>query len=279
MEINEVMSKKNRAKGVFRVWVGLALVFFGVAFLLEAFGIGDAEQVLKLWPTLVALVLLVFVFRPGAKPGLLWPAVVVAGGALVQLHTLGVLHLRAGVTWPLLLILAGLYMFRSALWPRQKGGKLAAQIGPGSGSAATEPPASDGAVAGAAADPAGQTPSGEAQASGGALLSDLVVFSGRDRRIVGPGFMGGSVTAIFGGYALDLRQAELASGTVELQATAAFGGVEIRVPESWNVQAEGAALLGAIENKTQPPPAESTGPARRLIVRGTALFGGVEIKN
>jgi hypothetical protein len=50
------------------------------------------------------------------------------------------------------------------------------------------------------------------------------------------------------------------------------------VPVGWTFPAAAAALLGAIENKTQPPP-EGAGVAKRLIVRGTALFGGVEIKN
>ncbi len=267
------MPVKNHPKGVFRVWLGLVLVFVGTAFLLEAFEIGDAEWVLRLWPTLAALILLAHAFRPGRRPGLLWPVVIIVAGVLVQLHTLGWLHLRGKIVWPLLLILAGLHLFRSSLKTRP-----ASAGSPGGGEPPREVAEPSAAIEGAPApaDATGAKPD-DAPRDASVPLEELVFFSGRDRRFAGHGFRGGTVTAIFGGYNLDLRQAELPPGTVELQATAVFGGVEIRVPESWNVQADGAALLGSIENKTRPP-IEEAAPVR-LVVRGTALFGGVEIKN
>lgn len=268
------MSVRNHPKGVFRVWLGLTLVFVGAAFLLEAFEIGDAEWVLRLWPTLVALLLLAHAFRPGRRPGLLWPVVIIVAGVLVQLHTLGWLHLRGKIVWPLLLILAGLHLFRSSLKARPSPARS-----PGDGEPAPSTTAEPSPSFHCVPAPAGATgaKTDEAPRDASVPLEELVFFSGRDRRLTGPGFRGGTVTAIFGGYNLDLRQAELPASTVELQATAVFGGVEIRVPESWNVQADGAALLGSIENKTRPP-IEEAAPIR-LVVRGTALFGGVEIKN
>jgi len=54
-----------------------------------------------------------------------------------------------------------------------------------------------------------------------------------------------------------------------------WGGIEIKVPEDWVVVNFGTAILGGFENKTRPLP----GASKRLVVTGTAIMGGVEVKN
>jgi hypothetical protein len=59
---------------------------------------------------------------------------------------------------------------------------------------------------------------------------------------------------------------------------AVFGAVEIRVPNTWVVVSRGAAVFGEYSDRTvhgQPP---SPG-AKRLVVKGGAVFGSVVIKN
>jgi hypothetical protein len=51
--------------------------------------------------------------------------------------------------------------------------------------------------------------------------------------------------------------------------------VEILAPREWSVVLQGTPVLGGFEDKTAPP--RESGP--RLIVRGVAIMGGVEIKN
>ena len=71
-------------------------------------------------------------------------------------------------------------------------------------------------------------------------------------------------------------RASLPEGGEAIIDTFAFwGGIEIKVPEDWEVVNYGSAFLGAFENKTRPLP----GASRRLIVTGTAIMGGVEVKN
>jgi len=55
-----------------------------------------------------------------------------------------------------------------------------------------------------------------------------------------------------------------------------WGGIEIRVPESWTVIIRATPIMGAIEDQTRPVAAAG---AHRLTVRGFVLMGGVEIKN
>jgi hypothetical protein len=86
-------------------------------------------------------------------------------------------------------------------------------------------------------------------------------------------FRGGSVTAVIGGVELDLRKANLTS-TAYLDVVAFWGGIEIKVPAGWTVDARVVALMGAFENKIDSP---STPGAPRLVVRGHAIMGAVVI--
>lgn len=86
-------------------------------------------------------------------------------------------------------------------------------------------------------------------------------------------FRGGSVTAVIGGVELDLRKANLTS-TAYLDVVAFWGGIEIKVPEQWTVDARVVALMGAFENKVDSPSAPG---APHLVVRGHAIMGAVVI--
>ncbi len=89
-------------------------------------------------------------------------------------------------------------------------------------------------------------------------------------------FRGGQAVATLGGCELDLRHASIPEGgEAVIDAFALWGGVEIKVPEEWEVVNRGSAFLGGFENKTRPLP----GSRRRLVVTGTAIMGGVEVKN
>jgi hypothetical protein len=82
------------------------------------------------------------------------------------------------------------------------------------------------------------------------------------------------VTVVVGGIELDLRKAVLAGGTAYVDVVAFWGGVEIKVPAGWVVDARVIPVLGGFENKVDAP-STSSGP--RLVVRGHAIMGAVVI--
>jgi hypothetical protein len=86
--------------------------------------------------------------------------------------------------------------------------------------------------------------------------------------------------AVFGGIEVDLREANISPGKeVVVDANATFGGIELRVPYSWEVVTRGMGIFGGYEDKTVPPrPTEGVTPPR-LLVTGYAVFGGVSIQN
>ena len=91
-------------------------------------------------------------------------------------------------------------------------------------------------------------------------------------------FRGASLTAIFGGVTLDLRNARPAPGGAAVNATAVFGGIEVLVPEGWQVELSGTPILGGIEDKTDHSH-PSAPDAPRLEVDALSVLGGVEVKH
>ncbi|MFC1935599.1 LiaI-LiaF-like domain-containing protein [Chloroflexota bacterium] len=113
--------------------------------------------------------------------------------------------------------------------------------------------------------------------SGEDTLDLYTMFGGIERRITSQRFRGGKVTAIFGGIELDLREAQLVDGA-SLNATVLFGGLELRVPESWNVQVHGSPLFGAIEDPKGARLAQDRRSDPTLQLYASVTFGGLEIK-
>lgn len=107
------------------------------------------------------------------------------------------------------------------------------------------------------------------------LVSSSAFLGGLKRVNASPNFKGGEATAVMGGVMLDLRKAQI-SGEAVLDVFAMWGGVELQVPEAWAIDLRVTPLLGGVDDKTR----SVTDPAApRLVVRGTVLMGGVEIKN
>jgi hypothetical protein len=82
--------------------------------------------------------------------------------------------------------------------------------------------------------------------------------------------------ALMGGVELDLRQAELPVGDVEITAWAVMGGVDVRVPDGVRVEMGGFALMGA---NTSRGPAEAPPPGAPTVrVRAYSVMGGVNVR-
>jgi Domain of unknown function (DUF1707)/Cell wall-active antibiotics response 4TMS YvqF len=86
-----------------------------------------------------------------------------------------------------------------------------------------------------------------------------------------------NVVSLMGGARIDLREARLPAGTVEIRVAAMMGGVEIIVPPHLAVEASGAAIMGGFEH-VERAPAEPDPAAPLLRVTGLAIMGGVHIE-
>jgi predicted membrane protein len=89
-------------------------------------------------------------------------------------------------------------------------------------------------------------------------------------------FHGGQASAVLGACEIDLRSASIPAGSeAVLDVFAMWGGIDILVPENWTVVVAGTPILASFDDQRQPPLA----PTGRLVVKGFAVMGGVEIKN
>jgi predicted membrane protein len=110
------------------------------------------------------------------------------------------------------------------------------------------------------------------------MIDETAIFGGGNRVIKSDNFKGGFITCIFGGMELDLTDCKLAEGEVVLDVTALFGGAEIRVPKEWDVRNLGTPIFGGFSIKNRKYMSYELQQNACLVVKGTAIFGGVEIK-
>jgi predicted membrane protein len=227
---------------------GIILIALGIVFLLGHMGILDTREIWKFWPVILIVVGLVKFFKERSQVG---GALTVVIGALFLLNQLGFLKLSWGTLWPVVLIAAGVAM----IWSRFEMPKF-----PQGGTAGM------GTVAGG---------------SSYETLNEYAMFGGIERRMHTNSFRGGSIVSIFGGVVVDFRTADIEGEEAVIYVEAVFGGIELRVPERWKVVFQGQSIFGGYADETRPPLADAMGTSARktLILRGKAVFGGINVKN
>ncbi len=116
----------------------------------------------------------------------------------------------------------------------------------------------------------------EAIGDSDSVIHAFAMMGGVKRQSISREFRGGEANAIMAGVELDLRNAGIREGDdVIIDAFAMWGAVEIQVPPHWRVVASVLPIMGAFEDNTHPT--GETGPT--LTIRGTAIMGGIEVKN
>ena len=107
-------------------------------------------------------------------------------------------------------------------------------------------------------------------------ISGVAFLGGFRRTSSTQDFQGGELTAIMGGCEIDLRQASMKDGEAVIDVFAFWGGINMKIPTEWSVVVTGNPLLGGFDDKTRAP---QGGSNKRLVVKGYAIMGGVEITN
>ena len=107
------------------------------------------------------------------------------------------------------------------------------------------------------------------------LVDSTSVFGGAKKKVLSKNFKGGDIVNIFGGTEIDLSQADI-NGEARLELTQIFGGTKLIIPANWKLIMKNAAILGGIEDKRPNQPFD---PNKVLILTGTSMFGGIEIRS
>jgi predicted membrane protein len=235
------------------LFVGLLMIGGGVLFLLRNLGIVYFDNIGDYWPVILIVIGGSKLISPRGMHDVSSGMIVGGIGVLFLLRNLGIIYGNFwGFVWPAALIGIGATMLMKHL------------NGPdwwtGGG---TNPPSP-------AAGPASVPGTGE-----NSLFAETV-FGGIERNIVSQAFEGGKVSVVFGGAEIDLRGAAMQGPEIVLKADAVFGGIDLKVPDTWQVDVRGSGVFGSYENHTHAPAAAN---APKLIVKGGAVFGGVTVRN
>lgn len=239
--------RKNSCGMPPNIVIGMVFILIGTLLLLDRLGVLQSREILSYW-SVIPLAIGVGLLIRGGRDGLVGGFVLTALGSIFLARRLGLTELGMRELWPVILILVGAAVLVNSVLARRA--------------------RDEGSLHGTSAED---------------VLNDSAFFGGVEKKVQSENFRGGDVMAVFGGVVVNLRRAKLSTaGPAVLNANAIFGGVELFVPEDWVVVNEGLAILGGFADsrrfvEAEEPPAGD--PKKLLIIRGMALFGGVEVKN
>ncbi len=233
-----------------RLIVGGLLIFFGLLFTLDHFGVVDAGDVLAYWPMILIVVGLLRVVQPRHSGQRVFGVVMVGLGVFFQAQELGWPNLRFHDLWPVILVIVGgSLVWRAFARSRGFDDVWAVRATPREGERTAAP-----------------------------RQSDFAFMGGVHRVVENSDYRGGDATAVMGAVELDLRGATIAGPPAVLDVFALWGGIEVTVPPEWKVEIQVTPILGGVEKKARTAVRDAEGPEQVLVVRGTALMGGIEIK-
>jgi predicted membrane protein len=234
-----------------RLFFAIFLIAAGTLLFLGNLGLLPVRDIWNYWPLVLIAVGVLKLWQMENMGAKILGIALTLFGAFFLLLNLNILHIRAhDQSWPIALLLIA---FGTAL--------LIKVFDPG-----------------ASFKPAfGFAP--RHTAGGENNLQDMVIFGSAKRKLDTADFRGGELVSVFGSIEIDLRRARIVSPQepVTLDATAVFGQVKIRVPETWRVNVMGAAILGNYEDRTIPPNTGIDAPV--LMITGASVFGSVEIED
>jgi hypothetical protein len=241
---------------------GVIIIGIGLLFLLDNFHILYIRDWWRFWPVALIAVGLVKLVDSTYGGGRVFGGVVLGVGAIFLGSSLGFYDVTIGELWPLFLIGVGLMMLGNRVWGPPFPGLTQGRWNKGHW------------------DKASWDKGREAEASASeSTLNEVAIFGGGKRKITTQDFKGGELTAIFGGFEIDLRFAGMARDSAVLEINAIFGGAEVRIPETWTAVVQGVGIFGGYGDESAAPNPAANPQVKRLYLKGAAVFGGVSIKN
>ncbi len=252
---NRWESRMERRSGSGHVWTGLFIILIGIAALIRISN-PDLPHWLFGWQMFLIALGLFWGLKDGFDGG--WFILVLIGSLFLVRDIYP--HISIGrYIWPIVLIIIGSYI---VLKPRNRK-KTHFHFGQKS--------RPDGSVYEEVriVDEANDTKEDYADATS--------VFGGVKKNIISKNFKGGDLVNIFGGTELDLTRADF-NGVATIEVTNIFGGCKLLVPSNWLVKQEANSIFGGLEDKRNMQTLSDTSN-KTLIIKGTIIFGGVEIKS
>ena len=237
--------EKNRTRG--KIAGGLLFVTIGALFLARELGAQFPEWLFT-WKTLLIGIGVVSGIKHRFR-NFSWIALISVGSAFLLSDFYPEMHIKQFVA-PILIIAAGLFMIfkpkrRWRRWDRYNRDRFCNQEGMQS----TED-----------------------------FINCETVFGAIKKNIISKEFKGGDINLVCAGVELDLSHADLADQAT-LNISIVMGGVKLIIPSNWKVQSEVSITMGDVNDKRRVSPNATEASAKTLLLKGSVVMGGIEIKN
>lgn len=247
--------ESSRRRG--KLFGGLLVVIVGVLFLGRELGAEIPNWIFS-WKTLLIGFGLVMAFKHGfSRPGWVFPILI--GGVFLLADVYPALAIKP-LLWPIMMILVGLFIIFKPRrdrnhyrhwekWQRyhQEGGHRFSCVR-------------------------------EGESIHEDTLGSTSILGGVKKNVLSKNFKGGEVVNVFGGAEINLSQADF-EGTANLELVNVFGGTKLIVPANWEISStELTSVLGSIEDK-RPIQPKTDSNKKVLVLTGTTVFGGIDIKS
>lgn len=226
-----------------RLIFGGIIILIGMLALIDNLNIFHSRDLISFWPTVFIVVGIFKLSQARGRSGSILGGGLILVGGIMTLNHMGIISIRMRDAWPLLLIGAGLLVIFKD--------KTIQTL--------------DGAV---------RAPALTSKDGDNTQIDIVAVMSGNQGNITSQDFRGGEITAVMGGVELDLRNASIQTEAV-INMMAFWGAIVLKVPQDWTVVNNCYGFMGGIDDSTIP----GMNANKRLVITGTAVMGGIEIKN
>ena len=251
---------RMRSRG--RVFTGVLLFFIGILLLLRAANMVWFPSWFFTWPMIFIAIGLFSGVRHGFRGGF-WAMFLLLGGLFLANEIDHTLHMERYV-WPIVLIAIGIGFIlrpRHRHWRKWRGHHYHAGWQQEADAVGTS-------------ENTGTIPGDYDRRD---FIDVTAVFGGIKKNVLSKNFKGGDITSFMGGSEIDLSQADF-NGTIHIDATNIFGGTKLIIPPTWDVQNDITAIFGGVDDKRQIA-GVSLDPNKVLVLDGTCMFGGIEIRS
>jgi predicted membrane protein len=232
-------------------WTGIFILLIGLAALMKA-SLTDFPDWLFSWKILLIAIGIFIGLRHNFRD-VTWLILVLIGGIFLLNDVFPELTFRRYM-WPLALILVGIFIIA-----RPRRGRSWTNWG------------------NVSSNPSDSTTIDDTNFSSEDYVEGTSIFGGTKKNVISKNFKGADLVNIFGGSELDLMQSDF-TGTAIIELTTIFGGTKLLVPSNWNVRSEAVTIFGGLDDKRKMPVVQENSD-KTLLIRGTVLFGGIEIKS
>ncbi len=241
--------EKGRTRG--KVIAGTLIIAFGLLFLFRELGLHVPRWIFSWEMILIGIGTVILIQHKFQK---LSGYILIAIGVIFKLDEFYPDLINSRIVWPIIIILLGASMIYKAKFGSSRSRKWKKMAG-------------DSNFFGL----------GDAEISPDDFVDAVSIFGSIKKQVTSKNFKGADLFTLFGGSEINLMNADF-QGVAMVNLTTIFGGAEIIVPSDWSVRSDMTSIFGGLEDNRMKVPMDMASE-KVLILKGTCVFGGVEIKS